>query len=36
LNVLKSVFTALGVVLADIDAPIKLKGIKLTNCFESV
>lgn len=36
MNVLKSVFTALGVALANIEASIKLKGIKLTNCFESV
>lgn len=36
MNMLKSVFTALGVVIADIEAQIKLKGIKLTNCFESV
>lgn len=36
MNVLKSVFTALGVALADIEASIKLNGIQLTNCFESV
>ncbi|KAL4496109.1 hypothetical protein ABPG72_015531 [Tetrahymena utriculariae] len=35
LNVLKSVFTALGVALADIEASLKLNGIKLVNCFET-
>lgn len=29
-------FTTLGVVLADIDKTVKLKGIQLTNCFESI
>ncbi|EAR90561.2 PH domain protein (macronuclear) [Tetrahymena thermophila SB210] len=33
---LNIVFTALGVALADIEAPIKLKGIRLINCFETV
>jgi hypothetical protein len=33
---MKSLFTALGVAFSDIEASIKLKGIKLTNCFESV
>lgn len=36
LNVVKQVFTALGVALSDINPLIKLNGIKLTNCFESV
>lgn len=36
LNVLKSIFTALGVALTDIEASVKLNGIKLVNCFETV
>ncbi|KAL4505260.1 hypothetical protein ABPG72_016327 [Tetrahymena utriculariae] len=34
-NIIKQMFSALGVVLADIESPIKLNGIKLVNCFET-
>ncbi|EAR98864.2 PH domain protein (macronuclear) [Tetrahymena thermophila SB210] len=34
-NFFKQIFSALGVVLADIESPIKLNGIKLINCFET-
>ncbi|KAL4462680.1 hypothetical protein ABPG74_000510 [Tetrahymena malaccensis] len=34
-SIIRQLFSALGVVLADIESPIKLNGIKLINCFET-